>query len=95
MNDFIIEDDLEIMNGDFRIDEASQQNLTHILLSQKGSFKEYPILGVGLTRYINSPDSTARLRLENEIDKQLIYDNFNVRTLDVNDLKNIKIDGNY
>ncbi|MFC4636188.1 hypothetical protein ACFO3O_19935 [Dokdonia ponticola] len=95
MNDFIIEDDLEIMNGDFCIDEASQQNLTHILLSQKGSFKEYPILGVGLTRYINSPDSTARLRLENEIDKQLIYDNFNVRTLDVNDLKNIKIDGNY
>lgn len=95
MNDFIIEDDLEIENGDFRIDEASQQNLTHILLSQKGSFKEYPILGVGLTRYINSPDSTARLRLENEIDKQLIYDNFNVKTLDVNDLKNIKIDGNY
>ncbi|WP_299212742.1 hypothetical protein [uncultured Dokdonia sp.] len=95
MNDFIIEDDLEIKNGDFRIDEASQQNLTHILLSQKGSFKEYPILGVGLTRYLNSPDSTARLRLENEIDKQLIYDNFNVRALDVNDLKNIKIDGNY
>ncbi len=95
MNDFIIEDDLEIANGDFRIDEASQQNLTHILLSQKGSFKEYPVLGVGLTRYLNSPDSTARLRLENEIDKQLIYDNFNVRTLDVNDLKNIKIDGNY
>ena len=95
MNDFIIEDDLEIENGDFRVDEASQQNLTHILLSQKGSFKEYPVLGVGLTRYLNSPDSTARLRLENEIDKQLIYDNFNVRTLDVNDLKNIKIDGSY
>ncbi|MFT5890171.1 MAG: hypothetical protein ACI9Y7_000260 [Dokdonia sp.] len=95
MNDFIIEDDLEIENGDFHVDEASQQNLTHILLSQKGSFKEFPVLGVGLTRYLNSPDSTARLRLENEIDKQLIYDNFNVRTLDVNDLKNIKIDGNY
>lgn len=95
MNDFIMEDDLEIKNGDFLIDEASQQNLTHILLSQKGSFKEYPILGVGLTRYLKSPDVTTRLRLENEIDKQLIYDNFSVRTLDVNDLKNIKIDGNY
>jgi hypothetical protein len=95
MNDFIMEDDLEIKNGDFVIDEASQQNLTHILLSQKGSFKEYPILGVGLTRYLKSPDATTRLRLENEIDKQLIYDNFSVRTLDVNDLKNIKIDGNY
>ena len=95
MDDFVIEEDIEIKDGDFRVAEASQQNLTHILLSQKGSYKEYPILGVGLSRYINSPDSTARLRLENEIDKQLIFDNFNVTTLDVNDLKNIRIDGNY
>ena len=95
MDDFVIEEDIEIKDGDFRVDEASQQNLTHILLSQKGSYKEFPILGVGLSRYLNSPDSTARLRLENEIDKQLIFDNFNVTTLDVNDLKNIRIDGNY
>ena len=95
MDDFVIEEDIEIKDGDFRVAEASQQNLTHILLSQKGSYKEFPILGVGLSRYLNSPDSTARLRLENEIDKQLIFDNFNVTTLDVNDLKNIRIDGNY
>jgi len=103
MKDFIIDEDLLIIKGnyegdpigDFAIKEADQQNIEHLLLSQKGSYKEFPILGVGIKKYINSPDATSRLRLENEIDKQLSYDNFYVKTLDVNDLQNIKIDGNY
>ena len=95
MEDFIIDDDLLISGGDFAIEHADQQNLVHILLSQKGSYKEFPVLGVGISSYINSPDTTSRLRLENEIDKQLTYDNFYVKKLDVNNLQNIKIDGNY
>ncbi|MFG4004806.1 hypothetical protein ACHRV1_05030 [Flavobacterium aquidurense] len=95
MKDFIIDDDLLITDGDFALKQADQQNIEHLLLSQKGSYKEFPILGVGIKKYINSPDATSRLRLENEIDKQLSYDNFFVKTLDVNDLQNIKIDGNY
>lgn len=95
MNDFIIDDDLRFKDGDLAIEYADQQNLEYILLTQKGSFKEYPILGVGLFNYINSPDVTSRLRLENEIDKQLVYDDFFIKTLDVNDLNNIQIDGNY
>ena len=95
MKDFIIDEDLLITDGDFAIKAADQQNIEHILLSQKGSYKEFPILGVGITKYINGPDTTSRLRLENEIDKQLAYDNFYVKTLDVNDLQNIIIDGNY
>ncbi|WP_166922004.1 hypothetical protein [Flavobacterium poyangense] len=95
MTDFIIEEDLLIVGNDFALQEADQQNLQHLLLSQKGSYKEFPILGVGIKKFINSPDATSRLRLENEIDKQLTYDNFYVKTLDVNDLQNIRIDGNY
>ncbi|QOG04328.1 hypothetical protein [Flavobacterium sp. MDT1-60] len=103
MKDFIIEEDLLIIKGDFEgdlkgdfaIKDSDQQHIEHLLLSQKGSYKEFPILGVGIKKYINSPDATSRLRLENEIDKQLSYDNFYVKTLDVNDLQNIKIDGNY
>ncbi|MFH7013933.1 hypothetical protein ACHRV5_18905 [Flavobacterium sp. FlaQc-52] len=95
MNDFIIEEDLLIAGEDFVLEVADQQNLQHLLLSQKGGYKEFPILGVGIKKYINSPDATSRLRLENEIDKQLTYDNFHVTTLDVNDLQNIRIDGNY
>lgn len=95
MEDYIIEDDLLIIDGDFAVNSADQQNIEYLLLTQKGSYKEFPILGVGIKKYLNSPDATSRLRLENEIDKQLAYDNFYVKTLDVNDLKNIKIDGNY
>ncbi|KLT68368.1 MULTISPECIES: hypothetical protein [Flavobacterium] len=95
MKDFIIEEDLLIAGEDFVLEVADQQNLQHLLLSQKGGYKEFPILGVGIKKYINSPDATSRLRLENEIDKQLTYDNFHVTTLDVNDLQNIRIDGNY
>ena len=54
MEDFIIEDDLLISGGDFAIEHADQQNLVHILLSQKGSYKEFPVLGVGISSYINS-----------------------------------------
>ena len=40
MNDHIIDDDLLIANGDFAINYADQQNIEHILLSRKGSYKE-------------------------------------------------------
>ena len=87
--------DLEIKNGDFSIGDTDQQNIELILLSHKGAFKEYPILGAGITDYLKSPEIISRLRLENEINNQLEYDNFNVKDLDVNDLQNIHIDGTY
>ncbi|MFK7000201.1 hypothetical protein [Flavobacterium oreochromis] len=95
MNDFIINDDLKIAENDFLIDQVEQQNIEFLLLTQKGNYKEFPILGVGISQYVNSPDTTSRLRLENEIDKQLSYDNFYIKTLDINNLNNIIIDGHY
>ncbi len=97
MRDFKLDKnmDLEIKDGDFVIGDTDQQNIELILLSHKGSFKEFPILGVGITDYIRSPEIISRLRLENEINNQLEYDNFFVKDLDVNDLQNIHIDGNY
>ena len=87
--------DLEIKDGDFVTGDTDQQNIELILLSHKGSFKEYPILGVGITDYLKSPEIMSRLRLENEISNQLEYDNFFTKAIDVNDLENIHIDGNY
>ena len=97
MNDFKLNDDmdLEIKDGDFMTGDTDQQNIELILLSHKGSFKEYPILGVGITDYLKSPEIMSRLRLENEISNQLEYDNFFIKDVDVNDLENIHIDGNY
>ena len=97
MQDFKLnkKSDLDIQNGDFVIGDTDQQNIELILLSHKGAFKEHPILGVGITDYIKSPEIISRLRLENEINNQLEFDNFRIKDLDVNDLQNIHIDGTY
>ncbi|AXT59699.1 hypothetical protein D1816_04785 [Aquimarina sp. AD10] len=97
MKDFKLDNnrDLVIKNGDFAIGDTDQQNIELLLLSHKGSFKEHPILGVGITDYLKSPEIISRLRLENEISNQLEYDNFFIKDLDVNNLENIHIDGNY
>lgn len=97
MEDFKLDNnkDLTFKNGDFNVDDTDQQNIELILLSHKGSFKEFPILGVGITDYLKSPEIITRLRLENEISNQLEYDNFKIKEVDVNNLENIVIDGNY
>lgn len=97
MEDFKLDEnkDLSFNKGDLNIDNTDQQNIELILLSHKGSFKEFPILGVGITDYLKSPEIISRLRLENEISNQLEYDNFEIKEVDVNNLENIVIDGNY
>ncbi len=97
MQDITLDNDCDLVfkNGDFLSSNTDQQHLEIILLSHKGAFKEFPILGVGITDYIKSPEVLSRLRLENEINKQLEYDNFYAKEIDVNDLENIQIDGTY
>ncbi len=97
MEDFKLDEskDLAFKNGDFLIENTDQQNIELLLLSHKGSFKEHPILGVGITDYLKSPEIISRLRLENEISNQLEYDNFIIKDVDVNNLENIHIDGDY
>ena len=70
MNDFILENDLLFKNGDLHITDASQQNIASILLSQKGGFKEHPLVGVGIENYLKGNTKLNKLRLEAEIEKQ-------------------------
>lgn len=95
MEDFVLNNDIEIKDGDFLVQEASQQNIEHILLSHKGAYKEYPLLGVGIVDYLKGNTTINRLRLEAEIEKQLVHDQFNVKIIDVSNIENIVIDGNY
>lgn len=95
MNDFMLEDDLQFENGDLKMGEASQQNIGHILVAQKGAYKEHPLLGIGIENFIKGNTAINRLRLEAEIEKQLTHDNFNVKIIDASNLENINIDGNY
>jgi hypothetical protein len=75
--DIILEDnDLKIINGDFIIDNSDEQNIENILVSFKGDWKQWPLIGVGIIKYIHSPQTYSIKRtIEKEIMLQLKYDN--------------------
>lgn len=71
--DIILDDNNEIkmLNGDLVIDDATQQNIAIILLSNQGDFKQHPLTGIGIMRYLNSPiNATLKAKLYREIKLQ-------------------------
>jgi hypothetical protein len=63
-NDILFDEngDLAITNGDFVIGESLDQEVAAILQMNKGDLKEYPILGPGLIRLVNSNTSAIELK---------------------------------
>jgi hypothetical protein len=67
MNDILLDSDgdLQIQNGDFVIGKSDAQNALLILRAEKGTFKQFSLLGVGLVKYLNAPlDSTLRREIQ-------------------------------
>lgn len=74
--------DLAIQGGDFAIRAGEQQHIEHILLSQKGNWREHPLCGVGLADYLNSGWSRLeRTALDRKIRAQLELDGLRPRRL--------------
>lgn len=67
------DDDLRIENGDFVIDESDTQHVQHIINAEKGHYKQFPLLGVGVRRYLNAPLNGS---LRREIQLQLQADGY-------------------
>jgi len=90
--DFALDEngDLLIINGDFVIEDSSNQNIEDILNSYKGYYKEFPFLGVGIFSYIRS---TGRvLEMKNLIKLQLESDGFRVNKINIIDLEKMEIE---
>lgn len=53
--DFLLgtDGDLQIVNGDLLTGESDEQNVALILKATKGSFKQFPLLGVGIDLELN------------------------------------------
>lgn len=64
--------DLLIQNGSLTIADTSEQNAQMIVCAEKGEFKEYPQLGVGITRYLKSVGREREML--REIKVQLSFD---------------------
>jgi hypothetical protein len=74
--------DLKIANGDFVIGDSNDQEIENLLVSAKGAFKEFPLVGGDIGKMLKSRSGqTAALK---EIKYQLKNDGF--------DDYNIKID---
>ncbi len=84
--------DLLFKNGDFLVEASEEQHIEDILHHDKGNFRNAPLLGIGLMRYLNSPhDTTTRTELGGRIKRQLEFDGFEVREASVDSNFNITI----
>ena len=97
--DFTVDDtgDLDFSNNDFKIESNELGHIESVLLAHKGEWKQYPMIGVGISKYLNSPLSpTIRVRLEKEIKLQLESDLFKNIFVEVNEsgVVNVKADRN-
>ncbi|MBK6611837.1 MAG: hypothetical protein IPI59_15675 [Sphingobacteriales bacterium] len=85
--------DLQFEKGDLKVDLSDEQHIAHILVTDKGNWRQYPLLGVGLHRWLEADTSQEQiLTLKNKIKQNLIYDNFDVKSIKIDTYDNIKID---
>ena len=84
--------ELIIQEGDFVIESSEDQHIEAILRSEKGHWKESPMMGVGIVSEVNL---TGRIEnLEREIMLQLKVDDWQNVSLDLSDIQNIVIEAN-
>jgi hypothetical protein len=74
--------DLKIENGDFVLALSDQQHIEHIVESEKGNWRQHPLVGVGIVRFLNYNQAVGmKGQLLRKIRLQLEYDNFRVDRL--------------
>jgi len=77
--DILFNEDLEVLNGDFSIQESDQQHINHIMRANKGHYYQFPLIGLGGVKLING--NFRMDQLKSDIKLQLKSDNY--LTLDV------------
>lgn len=86
------ENDLLFKGGDLAIGDSTLQHQRHLFLAQKGSFKQSPVSGIGITDSINDDDMGY---LYANIQKQFELDGMEVNSVEVFTNGKIKTDADY
>ena len=73
--------DLEIANGSFKVGAGDDQDADRIIKAHPGEFKQFPTVGVGISKFLNA--STRKSDVLREIKKGLVGDNLKVLNLDI------------
>lgn len=92
MQDFIINDDLEFKDGDLLIGFSDEQHQKHILIAEKGEYKKFPELGVGILNLLIGENATAMLI---EAKRNFEYDSMKVKALRFTDENTLYVDVAY
>lgn len=79
--DILLDDnnDLKFLNGDFDTGESEMQEVALILQSTQGEWKNEPLLGPNLFRFLKSKES--KVAIEKQISIHLAIDNKDFKTL--------------
>jgi hypothetical protein len=82
--------DLQIVNGDFKIGDATAQHQECLLLAGKGDYKCEPLIGVDVFKHLNDHSNT----LNRDVRIEFVKDGMTVNS--VNTLNNkLEIDASY
>lgn len=82
MIDILLEaDDIWIENGDLVVGDSDQQDVELILDAHPGEWRQWPLLGMGISQYLNMPADLARI--QRDAAAALRYDGFQKTTLRV------------
>lgn len=84
--------DLFIENDDFKVGDTTHQNQGLIMLANKGEFRQFPFLGVGLMQYLHDERVTE---LKSELTEQLTLDGMTVNSVKVDRRGRVEIDASY
>ena len=94
MNDILLDDDfdLQIVNNDFVIGDATDQNQKLILLTNKGEVRPFPFVGVGIAEALNDDNVGS---LKQEIIKQFELDGMTLNNMRLAADGTFEIDASY
>ena len=85
--------DIMVNNGSMVIEDSTLQNQYVILVAQKGEFKEYPTLGVGISDMLGDDDV---LEWKKRIREEFAKDDLKVNKIDLNlQTGKLEIDAKY
>ena len=81
VKDIILDDDFDLIieNGDFKVSESDMQHIQLICITDLGHWKNAPLLGVGIEKYISSSGQTDALK--RSINIQLSADGYRVNEI--------------
>ena len=84
VQDILLSDEYDLAisaSGDFELGYSDQQHVILLIESNKGTWKQFPTIGVGIEQYLGS--SGTGLRIRNEINTSLKNDGYSNITVEL------------